>query len=162
MFYLLSPRLWIAAALVAILAFTHFYAYRLGRIAVQAKWNQQIAEQREQIIKAQQTVREVEQKLVMARQESERQYVEQKQVAAASAAATELQLRRLRDQLAARDRAAAKAAASSSRTDGSASQERDLFGKCADALVGLAKDADGLNAQVIGLQGYVKNVCQAQ
>jgi hypothetical protein len=38
MFALLNPRLWIAAALVAILAFTHFTAYRTGRAHVRNEW----------------------------------------------------------------------------------------------------------------------------
>ena len=39
MFALLSPRLWIALALAAVLAGTHFAAYRSGRAAVTADWD---------------------------------------------------------------------------------------------------------------------------
>ena len=38
MFALLSPRLWIAAAIVAALAFSHFTVYRKGRADVQSQW----------------------------------------------------------------------------------------------------------------------------
>lgn len=38
MFALLSPRLWILAAIVAALAFSHFTVYRKGRADVQAQW----------------------------------------------------------------------------------------------------------------------------
>ena len=39
MFALLSPRLWIALALAAFLAFTHFSAYRKGRADVRLQWD---------------------------------------------------------------------------------------------------------------------------
>ncbi len=46
------------------------------------------------------------------------------------------------------------------RTDG-ASIERRLLGECAATLVTVAAGADLLAAQLIGLQGYVRNVCVA-
>ena len=50
--------------------------------------------------------------------------------------------------------------AAPARTDGS-SIERRLLGECAAALVEVAAGADLLAAQLIGLQGYVRNVCVA-
>lgn len=38
MFALLSPRLWIALALVGVLAFTHLTAYNRGKTNVQREW----------------------------------------------------------------------------------------------------------------------------
>lgn len=44
---LLSPRLWIALALAAALAFTHLTVYRAGRHAVQAQWDEaKVAQER--------------------------------------------------------------------------------------------------------------------
>lgn len=40
--------------------------------------------------------------------------------------------------------------------------ERYLLGQCASALAGLAKTADGLEIQIVGLQSYVKNICLAR
>lgn len=39
--------------------------------------------------------------------------------------------------------------------------ERQLLGECAATLVTVAAGADLLAAQLIGLQGYVRNVCVA-
>jgi len=39
--------------------------------------------------------------------------------------------------------------------------ERQLLGECATALVEVAAGADFLAAQLVGLQGYVRNVCVA-
>jgi hypothetical protein len=38
---LLNPRVWIALALAAVLAFSHTFVYRAGRAAVRADWNAQ-------------------------------------------------------------------------------------------------------------------------
>lgn len=35
---LLNPRLWIAAAIVAVLAFTHVFTYRAGKSVVRLEW----------------------------------------------------------------------------------------------------------------------------
>lgn len=43
MFALLSPRLWIAAALVAALAFSHFAAFRKGKANVRLEWTASVA-----------------------------------------------------------------------------------------------------------------------
>lgn len=43
MIALLNPRVWIALALVALLAFSHFSAYRKGRADVQAQWTAAVA-----------------------------------------------------------------------------------------------------------------------
>lgn len=161
MIYLLNPRVWIAAVVLAILSFTHFTAYRAGKGAVKREWERAVAEQREEVIKAQEQARKAEQALVVAKNEAEKRYVEQKRKAAADAAGSELLLRRLRDELAARDSAAAQAAAATPGIDGGAGLERNLFGACAQALVRMAQEADRLEATVVGLQGYVKNVCQA-
>ena len=39
--------------------------------------------------------------------------------------------------------------------------ERELLGNCAKTLVRLAKEADGLEIQVVGLQKYVTEICLA-
>jgi hypothetical protein len=38
MLALLNPRLWIAAALMAVLTFSHFFVYRAGRANVLTRW----------------------------------------------------------------------------------------------------------------------------
>lgn len=161
MLYLLSPRLWIAAALLAVLAFTHVAAYLVGKGVVKRQWDRDVAEQREVLLKAQEEARKTEHNLIKAREKVEKKYVQQKRKAAAESADADALFVRLRDQLAARDRAAAQAAATTPGVDAGAGLERELFGRCAKALVGLAQEADRLEATVVGLQGYVKDVCQA-
>lgn len=162
MMYLLSPRLLVTAVLVAIFAFTHFTAYRFGAGVVKREWDKSVAEQRDLLMKAQEQIRQKEQELVEAKNESEKRYVEQKRKASADAANTERLLGRLRDELAARDAVPAQAATPFTGVDGGAGLERDLFGACASTLVRMAQEADRLEAQVVGLQGYVNSVCKAK
>jgi len=44
MFALLSPRLWIAVAIAAALAFSHFFVYRAGRNHVRLQWQAAISQ----------------------------------------------------------------------------------------------------------------------
>jgi MFS superfamily sulfate permease-like transporter len=160
--YLLNPRTWIAALVVAILAFTHFSAYRLGKGALKREWDRSVAEQKEAVIKAQEQARQIEQSLVAALHNTEKKYVEQRQKANLAAAGASAELERLRNAIAVRERAATQDSAPTTRADGGAGLESDLLGHCAKALVGLAQEADRLEAVVVGLQGYVKSVCQAK
>lgn len=79
---------------------------------------------------------------------------------ASTAAAAGSELDGLRNQLAARDLAATEAASTTGRADGTGA-ERQLLGHCAANLVELAKEADRIEAKLIGLQDYVRGVCQA-
>jgi ribosomal protein L29 len=160
--YLLNPRVWIAALVVAIFAFTHFTAYRFGKGTVKREWDRSVAEQREAVIKAQEEARQIEQTLVAALHNTEKKYVEQRQKASVAAAGATAELERLRRAIAARERAATQDPAPAARVDGGTGLESDLLGHCAKALVGMAQEADRLEAVVVGLQGYVKNVCQAK
>lgn len=160
MLYLLNPRVWLAAALLVLLTASHAALYRAGKSTVKREWDRAVAEQRELTIKAQEQARAAEHALVAAKNEAEKRYVEQKRKAASDAAGSELVLSQLRDELTARDRAAAQAAAASTGANAGAGLERQLFGACAQALVRMAEEADRLEATVVGLQGYVKNVCE--
>ena len=146
-------RLVITAVVLVVLAGTHWKAYLNGKKAVRAEY--QAKE-----LAAEKAAREREQELIAERQKLEDRYVQDKRKADAAAAGARAELGRLRDQLAARGAAAATTAAPI-RVDGG-SPEAQLLGACASALVGVAEDADRLAAQVIGLQAYVRGVCQKQ
>ncbi len=76
----------------------------------------------------------------------------------AGAAADELE--RLRDELARAGASAPGASASApAGTDAGTNVVNQLFGACAQTLVGLAREADGLEARLVGLQTYVSQVC---
>lgn len=79
---------------------------------------------------------------------------------AAFAAGATAELDGLRDALAARDRASAQAAAPACGAD-AARVERELFGQCASALAGVAREADRVESKLTALQDYVRSVTVA-
>lgn len=109
--------------------------------------------------KAEQAARDREQSLSVFRQQAEEKYVQEKIRAAAAASRARTELDGLRDALY-RSSSVAQDPGTACRADGPA-PERELFGQCATALVGMAAEADRLAANVVGLQGYVKAVCAA-
>lgn len=159
---LLNPRVWIALALAAVLGFTHFSTYRMGKAVVRAEWDKDKAARVAQAMAAEQAARAREQQLVAERQKAEEVYVQQKRKAAAAVAGALTELDRLRDELAAPGGRACKDPAAPAGAYGGAGLESDLLGHCATALVRMAQEADRLETVVVGLQGYVKNVCQKQ
>ena len=57
MFALLSPRVWIAVAVVIALAASHWKAYRTGQDAINAEWQADIAQRTAQALEASETAR---------------------------------------------------------------------------------------------------------
>ena len=110
--------------------------------------------------KAEEFARAREQALSAARQKAEEAYVQEKRRAYVAAGRARNQLDGLRDELYALNAQARPDSATACRVD-AGTIERELLGQCATALVGVAAEADGLAAQVIGLQGYVRNVCRS-
>lgn len=146
-------RLTFAGVVLLVLAATHWKAYHSGMTSAEAKAARQA-------LVAEQVAREREQQLVLARQKVEERYAQEKRVLQRSAAGAQSELDRLRDELAG-GRQAGSDPTAPGRADGSASLERELLSSCAGALVQLAAEADGLAARLIGLQGYVREVCLA-
>lgn len=143
-------RLTLAMAVALALAATHWKAYVAGQNDVRVKYQAAALE-------AEKAARAKEQELVAAKQKAEAAYVQEKRKAAIASAGARDALDGLRDAIAERD--AAQAATTCTRVDAGVGLERELLGQCAQALVGVAAQADGLEALVVGLQGYVKNVC---
>lgn len=163
MFYLLSPKLWIAVAAIVAAIVSNTVAYRAGKATVRAQWNEEKVTQLEAARQQEAAFRAREQQLIAAKQESETKYVELKKRFERSAAGAQSELGKLRDELASRgNQPAAQGAASCAGADGRAGLERELLGHCAAALVGVAQEADRLEAIVVGLQGYVRGVCLKQ
>jgi hypothetical protein len=137
-----------------------------GAWQVQAwRYDGQVAQIRqmhaEQMQKAEKAARDREQSLSVFRQQAEEKYVQEKNKAAGAASRARIELDGLRNQLYAIPSPAGKDPATALRADGRDSLERELLGACASTLVGVAAEADRLAAVVVGLQGYVKNVCLA-
>lgn len=113
--------------------------------------------------KSSEAARVREQELAQARQKVEVEYAQHKKRAAVAAAGAQSELGRLRDELAAPTAGAAGSdTRPTERADGAAGLERELLGQCATALVAVAAEADRLEAVVVGLQGYVREVCLAR
>ena len=144
-------KLTLAIVVAVALAGTHWKAYVEGKHVVQAEWN------KERLV-AEKAAREKEQALVAGKQKAEEAYVQEKRKAARAAADARTELDRLRSALSAGGEPA-QAAASGPRINDRAGLESELLGQCAAALVSMAAEADRLEAWIVGLQGYVKNVC---
>lgn len=163
MYWLLNPRVWVAAVILVVLGATHFTAYRGGKATVRAAWDKERAELTAKALEAEQAARKKEQELVTQRQKLEEKYAQDKRKAAAAAAGAQSELDRLRDAIAAAPSCQAGAdPAAAGRAAGAARLELELLGACATALTDLAAEADRLETRVVGLQQYVKQVCLKQ
>jgi hypothetical protein len=141
------------ALFLALLTASHWKVYHLGKTLKQAEFNQAVAA-------ASERARAREQALVAAKQDVEVRYAQLKKRNEAAAAGARSELERLRDTLA--QRPAGADATASAGVDGGPGLEQQLLGRCAQTLLGLAVTADRLEAQIVGLQGYVNNVCLAR
>lgn len=160
MYWLLNPRVWVAAVLLVVLGATHFTAYRSGKAVVRAAWDKERAELTAKALQQEQSFRKKEQALVAQRQKLEERYAQEKRNAATAAAGARSELDRLRDTLAAAPGCPAGGdTAAAGRAAGATRLESELLGHCAQALTDLAAEADRLEARIVGLQLYVKNVC---
>ena len=156
------PKL-IAAALVALgLVFSHGWFYHEGKASGKAAFEKARAEYTERVLEQERLAREKEQALIADKQQAEVKYEQVKRAAANAATGALSELDRLHHTLAAREARAAAAAPSTCAGAHARATEAELFGTCAGALTQLAADADGLRAQLIGLQAYVNNVCLKQ
>lgn len=129
------------------------------------RYNARIAQMQEahavSLKKSTEAARAQEQALSAAKQKAEEAYATEKRKAAAAARSTRAELDGLRNELYAIPAPAAGANPTATPRVNGATIERQLLGECATALVEVATAADLLAAQLIGLQGYVRNVCVA-
>lgn len=153
--------------------YTHVFAGLLGAaVAALGVWqvqdwrfNARISQMQEahavSLQQSTEAARAQEQSLSAAKQKVEESYALEKRKAARAARSARIELDGLRNELYAIPTPVAGADPTPiPRVDG-ASTERRLLGECASALVEMAAGADSLATQLIGLQGYVRNVCVA-
>lgn len=129
-------------------------AYHAGAESVRKEYAAAATQAALAAIKTQERLQEAVQRVGERNEQAKRQN-------AAAAAGAEHELGSLREQLAARDRADAAATGAACGAH-AAGAERELLGHCASALVGLAKEADRVEAKLIGLQDYVRSVIQGE
>ena len=149
-------------ALLLVLTGTHWKAYHAGGAAVQARWDKDAAQRVQQALQAEQDARKREQDLAAEMQNVEKRYANDKRKAAAAAAGAQSELDRLRSEISRPACAGASCDPAATRGADAEAVERQLLGQCAAALVGVAQEADRLATTVIGLQDYVRSVCQAK
>ena len=153
MLRLLSPRLWIAAALAALLAFTHFTAYRSGHAHVRADWDKAIAVQVADALRAEQVNRAREQALRIANERVTRDYVQEKSRLAAARVAADKRLRKFESALAG---AAGTDPAADAGNYGDPRSE--IIAGCVRQLAILDEATQRLASQTTALQRYIGEV----
>lgn len=155
-------RLMAAAIAAVLLIASHAWAYIEGRSAGKALLDRAVAEQTAKVLEQERAARSKEHALLEAKQKAEVKYEQAKRQAASAATSAVSELDRLRNELAASNaRQPAQDPAAGTRAISRAGLESELLGHCAQALTGMASEADRLEALVVGLQAYVKNVCLA-
>lgn len=142
------------ALILAALTASHWKVYHIGRQMQLSEFNAAVAAATER-------ARQREQALVAAKQEVEVKYEQLKKRAASTASGASAELGRLRDDLAA-PRGSDQTAPACAGANAAARADRDVLAACATSLVQLAAEADSLSARLVGLQGYVKEVCLKQ
>ena len=163
MFWTVKTLVIIVAALV--LAVSHYFVYNKGQDSVQALWTKdKLVKAEAEIVANQQHLAKIKQ-LQIENQKVDKQYVQEKRKAAVAATSAQLELDRLRDELASTTSTGSKdviGACPTARAYGGTGLEQQLLGHCAATLVGMAAEADRLETIIVGLQSYVKNICLAQ
>lgn len=126
-----------------------------GRNEVRAEWAIEKQAHAEAALAASEAARAREKVLTTANERIRNDLAREKADRLAAAAALDDSLRQLQ---AALDSPASGDSTTGARVNGTGGLESELLGHCAQALSGLAGQADRLEAKVIGLQGYVVGV----
>lgn len=156
MWTLLNYRIWLALALSLALSASHWKAYKIGGDQVTRAWDADKLVQANELTKLSEASRAKEQKMQEQTRKVTNDYYRQKQAHAAAAVRSADSLRDLQAELA--KPGACGDPTTPSGANATVGLERELLGQCAKALTELGADADRLEAQVVGLQGYVSGV----
>lgn len=157
------PQVLAYAALACALSFGAGYwrGNSSGEAAVQAKWDEQTAAMAKALTQALLDKQDAEGRLAVELKEQSNAHSSDLARNGAALAGARSELARLRAALAtAGHREQSPASAAGPAPDGAAATAGDVLGWCAERLVGLGGQADGLAAQVIGLQTYAKTAQQ--
>ena len=153
MWTLLNYRIWLALLLSLALCASHWKVYKIGGDQVTRAWDAERLVQANELTKLSEAARAKEQKLQEQTRKVTNDYIAQKKLHAAAAGRAADSLRDLQAELA--QPGTCVDPATTSRANGVTGLERELLGQCGQALKELAVEADGLEARVVGLQGYV-------
>lgn len=150
MFALLSPRLWIALALAAALAFTHGMAYRSGRAAVRTAWDAEKAQQVLALAEATAAARTREQNLQRTKDEAVNAAAQREKTLRADAGRARSERDGLRSDLATARANLSSASPDSLRKRVTAAE--DVFEQCVREYSGLAEEADRQSSDAVMLR----------
>lgn len=150
------PQILGAALLGCVLSFGAGYwrGHVSGAASVQAKWDEQTAAMAKALSQALLEKQAAEGRLAIELKEQSNAHSSHLRRNDAALAGARSELARLRAALAGGHREQPQASASGPAADGATATAGDVLGWCAERLVGLGGQADGLAAQVIGLQTY--------
>ena len=151
----LYSRIAAAIVLAMFLAGVYWKGHTSGAKSVQVLWDADVAQRTAQALEAEKAARARESELsTKVRKVSDAYSVARKNLDHLAAASSD-GLRNLEIILAAPAVASSSPVASSG-NHGAGGLERELLGNCAAALTELGKQADRLEAKVVGLQEYIK------
>ncbi len=150
---------WLGGLLFVIAAFggTWLHGRSKGVESERAVWTQRLADAERAAREASEAARHREQEMHDAIEAVQREYMQRVAAGERDAAGARAELKRVRDSIAARERAAAEAARAAGRVDAAAA-ERDVLRACTAELVAVAQDADRIAIRLSNLQGYVKSI----
>lgn len=140
MWALLNPRVWLAAGLFALLAATHFAAYRSGKSSVRAQWDAAKVQQLVATQKAENDNRKIESKRAEASANAVAAATKKEAVLRSDGVAVAAELGRLRNTVSATGLRLPTQSASACVV--AASTGNELLAECAAALTELAEKAD--------------------
>jgi len=150
---LFNWRVWVALALSAGLAFTHFVSYRSGKAKVRAEWAIEKQAHAEAVAAASEAARMKEKSLTITNDGITNAFIKEKARLVADGRIT---AERLRDLKASLDSTASYDTAPLGGSD----DPRDrIIDQCATALVRLDEYAKSVASTAIGLQSYTREVC---
>ncbi len=154
MWTLLSPRLWIALAIAAVLTLSHYQAWKSGRSNVQQQWDAATTAQARETVKLVLAAREKEKQLTTKVNTVAQNYENAKKINTALAASLGDRVRDFTDELSKRDAADTATAT----VDHGVTPERIVLGDCARNLQALAGISDQHKEQILALQAYINSI----
>lgn len=152
---LFNWRLWAAGILALAFGAGCWKSYVAGKNSVQAQFDAYRAEQTAQALSESVARRHREETYQSNYAKAKNEAAKQKALRIAADAALDNGLREFQT---ANSGTGNEQAAAGPGTNGTGGLERELLNHCAGALVAVGKEADRLEAKVIGLQDYIKSI----
>ena len=145
----MSPKLWLALGVAALLAFSGFFIYRAGKANTQAKWDAEKLVQTQKLAAFNEENRRIEQRRQALITEAQNAAKIREIALRRSAAAADSAANSLRDELAAARSNLSSASCETVR--GHAEALNSVFGQCVNRYRGLAETTQGIASDALML-----------